>query len=88
MTSVLLASELESEHTKNSFRLDTPQGLWEGKILAEAQVGLGNLVVPEVQVAVKEGCEVLYQLDLFEVDLVIVVVDPFYKRKYTFNIQE
>ena len=50
-------------------------------------MGLGNLVVPEVQVAVVEDCEVpkqpFHQLDLFEVGLVlvVVVVDPFYKRK-------
>ena len=87
MTSILLVSKLESGHTKNSYKLDMPQGSWEGKILAEAYARLGNLVVPEVQVAVEEGCEVLkqplHQPDLFEVDLVlvVVVVVPFYKRK-------
>ena len=52
-----------------------------------AKVGLGNLVALEFRVVVVEGCEVLkqplHQLDLFEVDLVlvVVVVVPFYKRK-------
>ena len=52
-----------------------------------AWVGLGNLIVLEVQVAVVEGYEVqkqhLHQLDLFEVGfvLIVVVVDPYYKRK-------
>ena len=88
LASVSLVFELESGQTKNSYRLDTPQGSWEGKILAEAYARLGNLVVPEVQVAVEEGCEVLkqplYQLDLFEVGLVLVamvVVNPYYKKK-------
>ena len=57
---------------------------------------LENLVVLEVRVVVEvEGCEVLmqplHQLDLFEVGLVLVVmvvVDPYYKKKYTFNSQE
>ena len=59
MTSVLLVPELKSEHTKNLYRLDTPQGSWEGKILIVAQVELGSLIVPKVQVAMVEGCEVL-----------------------------
>ena len=32
LASVLLVSELEFEHTKNSYRLGTPQGSREGKI--------------------------------------------------------
>ena len=52
-----------------------------------AWVGLGSLVVPKVQVAVMEGYEMpkrpLYQPDLFEVGLVlvVVVVDPYYKKE-------
>ena len=57
---------------------------------------LENLVVLEVRVVVEvKGCEVLmqplHQLDLFEVGhvlVVMVVVDPYYKKKYTFNSQE
>ena len=58
-----------------------------------AFVGLGNLVVPEVQVVEVDGYEVLkqllHQLDLFEVSfvLVVIVVNLFYKRKRIFNIQ-
>ena len=58
-------------------------------------MGFENLVVLEVRVAVVVGCEVpmqsLHQPDLFEVGLVLVVmvvVDPYYKKKYTFNSQE
>ena len=54
-----------------------------------ARVGLGSLVLPEVRVAVVEGCEVpkqpLHQSNLLEVDLVlvvmVVVVDPYYKNE-------
>ena len=53
-----------------------------------AWVGLGSLVVLEVRMAVVEGCEVpkqpFHQSDLFEIGLVLVmmvVVDPFYKKK-------
>ena len=87
MAFFLLVSELEFEHTKNLYRLDTPQGSWEGKILAVVLVVLENLVVPKVQVMGVEGYEVLkqplHQLDLFKVGLVLVlmVVNPFYKRK-------
>ena len=57
-----------------------------------AWVGLGNLVVFEVQVVMVDGCEVqmqmqpLHQSDLFEVNLVLVVmvvVDPYYKKEVT-----
>ena len=88
MTSVLLASELGSVRTRSSYKLDMPQGSQEERTSAVAWVGLENLVVPEVRVAVVEGCEVLmqpfHQLDLFEVDLVLVakvVVGPYYKKR-------
>ena len=53
-----------------------------------AWVGLGSLVVPEVRVAVVEGCKVpmqpFHQSNLFEVGLVLVmmvVVDPYCKNE-------
>ena len=94
MASALLASKLEFEHTKNSYKLDTPQGSQEERILVMAQARLGNPVVPEVQVVVVEDCEVLKQplhpLDLFEVGLIlfVVVVNPFYKKNQMFNAQK
>ena len=89
MASVQLAFKPESEHTRNSYKLDMPQGSLEGKTQAVAQVELENLVVLEVRVVVEvEGYEVLmqphHQLDLLEVGLVLavmVVVDPYYKKK-------
>ena len=75
MAFVLLAFEFE--YTKNSYMLDMPQGLWEGKVMVVALVGPRNLVVLKIQVA-GEDCKVLkqplHQLDLFEVSLVLVVV--------------
>ena len=74
------------ECTKSSYTPGTLQGSQKGKILVVAQARLGNQVVLEVWVVV-EDYEVpkypLHQLDLFEVDLilVVVVVDPFYKEK-------
>ena len=50
-------------------------------------------MVLEVQVVVEDYevlKQLLHQFDLFEVDLifVVVVVDPFYKKRRIFNIQE
>ena len=36
MAFALLVSKLEFERTINSYMLDTPQGLWEGKIMVVA----------------------------------------------------
>ena len=95
MASVPLAPELYSVHTKSSCTLDMPQGSLEERISIVAWAELENPVVPEVQVVVVvvEGCEVqkqpLHSLDLFEVGLVhvVVVVNPFYKKKKPFNTQ-
>ena len=86
MAFVLLAFELGSVCTNSSYKLNMPQGSQKEKILVVAWVELGNLVVPEVWVAMVEGCEVskqpFHQSDLFKVDLVVmVVVDPYYKKK-------
>ena len=88
MASVMLASELRFVHTRSSCKLDMPQGSQEEKTLTVAWMGLENLVVTEVRVAMVEGCKVpkqpLHQSDLFEVGLVLVVmvvVDPYYKKE-------
>ena len=83
-----MASKPESVHTRSSWKLDMPQGSQEEKIQVVAWVGLENLVVLEVRVAMVEGCEVpmqpFHQSDLFEVGLILVVmvvVDLYYKKK-------